>query len=68
MVYIHGGGYDIGFSNYQNGLPLTAIGDVITITFNYRLGPFGFLTAGKTKYNSRVENKIKFKRSSLVLF
>ena len=46
MVFFHGGGFDTGYGYMFNGVPLAALGDVIVITLNYRLGPFGFLTAG----------------------
>ncbi|XP_072020500.1 cholinesterase-like [Amphiura filiformis] len=46
MVFIHGGGFDTGFSYYFNGIPLAAVGDVIMVTIAYRIGPFGFLTTG----------------------
>jgi len=43
MVWIHGGGYVQGSGNEYPGAPLSANGDVIVITINYRLGAFGFL-------------------------
>lgn len=45
MVYIHGGGYEVG-------TPVVSPGDVIPlwgvvlVTIQYRLGPFGFVTTG----------------------
>jgi para-nitrobenzyl esterase len=44
MVYIHGGGFRVvsGSEKYFNGERLAEKG-VIVVTFNYRLGPFGFL-------------------------
>ena len=47
MVFIHGGGFDTGFSYYFNGIPLAGVGEVILITIGYRIGPFGFLTTGR---------------------
>ena len=46
MVWIHGGGYYLGSGLGHPGGPLSAIGDVIVVTFNYRLGPLGFLADG----------------------
>ncbi|XP_070546351.1 acetylcholinesterase-like [Ptychodera flava] len=47
MVWIHGGTFILGSGScYYNGTPLAAIGDVIVVTFNYRLGPLGFLSTG----------------------
>ena len=45
MVWVHGGAYVLGSSSqpYYNGERLAADGDVIVVTFNYRLGVFGFL-------------------------
>lgn len=44
MVWIHGGGFSIG-SGSQSLFDGThfAESDVVLVTFNYRLGPFGFL-------------------------
>ena len=44
MVWIHGGGYFAGFGGEErhNGARLAEKGAVV-VTFNYRLGPFGFL-------------------------
>ncbi|MFC6767971.1 carboxylesterase/lipase family protein [Natrinema soli] len=43
MVWIHGGGYTSG-SNRYDSRRLSAFGDVVVVTINYRLGPFGFFT------------------------
>ena len=44
MVWIHGGGYFIGWGGEEryNGTRLAQKG-VVVVSFNYRLGPFGFL-------------------------
>ncbi|MFN2602540.1 MAG: carboxylesterase/lipase family protein [Gemmatimonadaceae bacterium] len=44
MVWIHGGGFFIGWGGEEryNGTRLAQKG-VVVVTFNYRLGPFGFL-------------------------
>ena len=47
MVFIHGGGYlcgDGGAAFY--GAELFMDYDVVLVTINYRLGPFGFLSMG----------------------
>ncbi|XP_070571153.1 cholinesterase 1-like [Ptychodera flava] len=48
MVWFHGGGLISGSASmaYYDGVPLAAIGDVIIITVNYRLGALGFLYTG----------------------
>ncbi|XP_061185105.1 liver carboxylesterase 1-like [Saccostrea echinata] len=43
MVWVHGGGFVVGFAGETNGQRLAAEGDVIVVTINYRLGLFGFL-------------------------
>ncbi len=42
MVWIYGGAFIIGAGSY-NPSPIVQEGHAIVVTFNYRLGPFGFL-------------------------
>ncbi|NP_001161602.1 neuroligin 1/2-like protein [Saccoglossus kowalevskii] len=44
MVFIHDGFYKEGSGNLFDGSVLAAYGDVIVVTFNYRLGILGFLS------------------------
>lgn len=47
MVYIHGGGFEVGYSAYSDDYSLTGtipLRDVVVVTINYRVGPLGFLT------------------------
>ena len=44
MVWIHGGGLFDGESDDYDAAKLVKDGDVIVVTFNYRLGMLGFLT------------------------
>ncbi|XP_054751994.2 cholinesterase 1-like [Lytechinus pictus] len=46
MVWIHGGGFESGTASTYDyyGVPLVAVGDVIIVTLNYRLGVFGFFS------------------------
>lgn len=48
MVFIHGGGFSFGSSAYRiyNGQYLATEGEVVVVTFNYRLGVLGFLSKG----------------------
>ena len=48
MVYIHGGVYVSGAGSLPmfSGDQLALTGELIVVTFNYRLGPLGFLTTG----------------------
>ncbi len=45
MVFIHGGGYVLGTSALRlySGARLALRGDVIVVSFNYRLGAFGYV-------------------------
>jgi para-nitrobenzyl esterase len=42
MLWIHGGGNTIGRGDTYVASNLAAFGDVVVITINYRLGPFGW--------------------------
>lgn len=48
MVWIYGGGFSTGGSaaRIYNGSYLATEGEVIVVTFNYRLGVLGFLSTG----------------------
>ncbi|XP_050391499.1 cholinesterase 2 [Patella vulgata] len=46
MIFIYGGGFSVGRSSSYNGEILAAYGEVIVVTINYRVGPFGFLSTG----------------------
>ncbi len=43
MVWIHGGGNTIGAGDLYDGGNLAATQNVVVVTVNYRLGPFGWL-------------------------
>ncbi|XP_013418765.1 carboxylesterase 1C-like [Lingula anatina] len=43
MVWVHGGGFVVGSARAMDPVGL-ALADVITVSVNYRLGMFGFLT------------------------
>lgn len=49
MVYIHGGAYSTGSGSSPlcDGARLAARGDVVVVTLNHRLGPFGYLSLGR---------------------
>lgn len=42
MVWIHGGGNTIGQGGFYDGGNLASTEKVLVVTFNYRLGPFGW--------------------------
>ena len=43
MMWIHGGAFVEGVASLYDGEGLAALGDVVVVTVNYRLGVFGFL-------------------------
>jgi para-nitrobenzyl esterase len=43
MVWLHGGTFTIGAGSDYEGSTLSSMGDVVLVTVNYRIGPFGFL-------------------------
>ena len=49
MVWIFGGGYTTGSASLElyNPKKLVQLGNVIFVSFQYRLGSFGFLYMGK---------------------
>ncbi|KAM6223769.1 carboxylesterase 3 [Rhynchocyon petersi] len=46
MVWIHGGSMLIGSATSHDGSALAALGDVVVVTVQYRLGILGFLSTG----------------------
>ncbi|MBJ7516006.1 MAG: carboxylesterase/lipase family protein [Stenotrophomonas sp.] len=42
LVWIHGGGFQTGAGSLYGGNELAASGDIVVVTFNYRLGAIGF--------------------------
>jgi para-nitrobenzyl esterase len=42
MVWIHGGGNSVGHGGFYDGSNLATTEDVVVLTVNYRLGPFGY--------------------------
>ena len=57
MFWIHGGGNSIGNGNDFPGAHLAVRGDVVVVTINYRLGPFGWfahpaLATGDPRHDS----------------
>ncbi|MFX1457650.1 MAG: carboxylesterase/lipase family protein [Promethearchaeota archaeon] len=60
MFYIHDGGFLIGTGSRprSNGSRLAAYGDVVVVTFNYRLGALGFLDLPNISPNIGIQDQI----------
>ncbi|KAK4157489.1 Alpha/Beta hydrolase protein [Chaetomidium leptoderma] len=50
VVYIHGGGFNVGYGRERNMASFAAWADapMVAVNFNYRVGPLGFLPAAVT--------------------
>jgi para-nitrobenzyl esterase len=46
LMWIHGGAFMMGTGATYDGAELAALGDVVIVTINYRLGLFGFVALG----------------------
>ena len=60
MFWIHGGGFLIGAGSRPrlNGGTLASYGDVVVVTFNYRLGALGFLDLPNIPPNIGIQDQI----------
>jgi para-nitrobenzyl esterase len=60
MFWIHGGGFVIGAGSRKrlNGSKLASYGDVVVVTFNYRLGALGFLNLPNVTPNIGILDQI----------
>ena len=56
IVYVHGGSLLIGGASSYDGHAIAAIGDVIFVSINYRLGSFGTMFGGNWALSDRVAN------------
>lgn len=57
MLNVYGGGLVFGSKSLYDGRALAALGDVIVVTFNYRVGVLGFLL---TPEEGRLETRREF--------
>lgn len=46
LVYVHGGAFSMGYGNRNKGTQIMKSKNFIMVTFNYRLGVYGFLCLG----------------------
>ncbi|CAF1428057.1 unnamed protein product, partial [Didymodactylos carnosus] len=63
FIWIHGGSGQIGTGNLFDGSIFAAVGDVIVVTFNFRLNLYGFLSSG----DDRLEGNLGLYDQLLVL-
>ena len=58
LVWLHGGGFQNGSANEYDGTVLSQQGQVVVVTVNSRLGPFGFLDLSRfgEKYKGSASN------------
>ncbi|KAF2157154.1 alpha/beta-hydrolase [Myriangium duriaei CBS 260.36] len=64
MVFIQGGGFSINSNPNYNGSGLIQAGDMdmVVVVFNYRVGPFGFLSGTEIARGGSSNNGIKDQR------
>ena len=60
---IHGGGLIAGEANDYNASKLVTQGDVIVVTFNYRLGAFGFFAQPAIDAEHRPGSRLSSERT-----
>jgi carboxylesterase type B len=63
FMWIHGGSGQIGTGNVFDGSILAGLGNIIVVTFNFRLNLFGFLSSG----DNRLEGNLGLYDQALVL-
>lgn len=56
IVFIHGESYSWGSGNPYDGSVLAAVGKVVVVTLNYRLGVLGFLNPHSDPYSRSISN------------
>jgi neuroligin len=54
FMWIHGGSGQVGTGNIFDGTILAALGDIIVVTFNFRLNLFGFLSSGDKRFEGNL--------------
>lgn len=60
-VYIQGGGYSLNANPNYNGTGLIMASgmNIVVVTFNYRVGPYGFLAGDEIQKGASLNNGIK---------
>ncbi|KAG4437930.1 hypothetical protein IFR05_006600 [Cadophora sp. M221] len=67
FVFIQGGGFNANSSPNMNANKLINAGarDIVVVTFNYRVGPYGFLASKEVKANGDLNNGLLDQRKVL---
>lgn len=60
LVMVHGGGFVAGSGALYNGTWMSVEQDVVVVTFNYRLGPLGFLVHSEVFGNTKSSNSQQY--------
>ena len=73
MVWIHGGGFFIGTGSRprSDGTRLAAYGDIVVVSFNYRIGALGFLNLPEIPPNLGIQDQVaalKWVNNNIELF
>src|SRR5262249_18197245 len=58
LVWIHGGACMMGTGATYNGADLAAMGDIVVVTINYRLGVLGFVPFGSLLGDDRFADNV----------
>ncbi|KAL2854316.1 Alpha/Beta hydrolase protein [Aspergillus pseudoustus] len=60
-VFIQGGGFNVNGNPYYNGTGLIQAADmgIVIVTFNYRVGPYGFLSGAEIREGGSLNNGLK---------
>lgn len=63
-VYIQGGGFNSNSNANYNGSGLITASDlnIVVVTFNYRVGPYGFLASKEVQANGNLNNGLQDQR------
>lgn len=66
-VFIQGGGFNENANANLDGKGLVKASGmgIVVVTFNYRVGPFGFLASSEVKKNASLNNGLKDQRQLL---
>ena len=58
LFWIHGGAFEIGTGADYRGQEFAELGDIVVVTINYRLGPFGFLNLRGLFRDQRLDHNV----------